>query len=176
MSISNKRRIFIDEYLKDCNATQAAIRAGYSENGAKQQGSHLLTLIDVSEEINKRLADKAMAADEVIRRLTEHARGDIGDFLDIESMSYHINLEKAKELGLTHLIKKVKERTVMTSNKSGEETETHTFEIELYDAQAALALLGKYHGLFVDRTDITTNGESIKGYIGISPDDWDAKE
>jgi phage terminase small subunit len=176
VSISNKRRIFIDEYLKDCNATQAAIRAGYSEVGANRTGSRLLSLIDISEEINKRLADKAMAADEVIRRLTEHARGDIGDFLDIGSMSYHINLEKAKELGLTYLIKKVKERTVMTSNKSGEETETHTFEIELYDAQSALALLGKYHGLFVDRTDITTNGESIKGYIGISPDDWDAKE
>ena len=31
MSITNKRRAFIDEYLKDCNATQAAIRAGYSE-------------------------------------------------------------------------------------------------------------------------------------------------
>jgi len=67
-------------------------------------------------------------------------------------MSYSLNLAKAKELGLTPLIRKVKDRIVMTSNKDGEETETHTLEVELYDAQAALALLGKYHGLFIDTT------------------------
>jgi phage terminase small subunit len=161
MSITNKRRLFIEEYLKDANATQAAIRAGYSENGAKQTGSRLLTLIDISEAIKARLDDKAMKADEVITRLTSMARGDMGDFMDIESMSYRLNLEKAKELGLTHLIHKIKERTVMTSNKDGEETETHTMEIELYDAHAALVDLGKFHGLFVDRTDITTGGEAI---------------
>ena len=70
-------------------------------------------------------------------------------------------LQKAKELGLTRLIKKVKDRVVMTSNKDGEETETHMLEIELYDAKSALDTLAKYHGLLIDRTDITTGGEKL---------------
>ena len=63
-------------------------------------------------------------------------------------------VSKAREAGITHLIKKVKERTVMTSNSNGEETETHTFELELYDAQAALVQLGRYHKLFTDNSDV----------------------
>ena len=102
-----------------------------------------------------------MPAEEVLQLLTEHARGDMGEFLDIESMSFRVSLQKAKDLGITHLIKKVKERTVMTSNKDGEETETHTFELELYDAQAALVHLGRYHKLFTDNTDITSGGNRI---------------
>ena len=162
MTLTNKRRVFVDEYLKDCNATQAAIRAGYAERSARQQGQRMLSKDDISEEIKRRLDEKSMGADEVIQLLTSHARGDMGDFLDIESMSYSVNLAKAKELGLTHLIKKVKERTVMTSNKDGEETETHTIELELYDAQAAAVQLGRYHKLFTDNTDITTAGEPMK--------------
>jgi phage terminase small subunit len=150
--LSPKRKLFVDEYLRDLNATQAAIRAGYSPKTAYSQGGRLLKFVEVSEEIKARLDDKAMRADEVITRLTSMARGDMGDFIDIESMSYSLNLAKAKELGLTPLIRKVKDRIVMTFNKDGEETVTHTLEVELYDAQAALALLGKYHGLFIDTT------------------------
>ena len=45
--LSGKRALFVAEYLKDRNATQAAIRAGYSEATAKQQGSRLLTRVDI---------------------------------------------------------------------------------------------------------------------------------
>jgi hypothetical protein len=121
-----------------------------------------LTDVDIASEIKATLDNKAMSADEVLHRLAEHARGNMGDFIDIESMSFSLNLQKAKELGLTHLIKKVKDRVVMTSNKDGEETETHTLEIELYDAKSALDTLAKYHGLLVDRTDITSGGKVIK--------------
>jgi phage terminase small subunit len=151
MGLTNKRKVFVDEYLKDCNATQAALRAGYGSPNS--QGPRLLLNVGIQDEIKKRLAEKAMGADEVITRLTSMARGDMGDFMDIESMSYRLNLEKAKELGLTHLIHKIKERTVMTSNKDGEETETHTLEIELYDAHAALVDLGRFHKLFTDNVD-----------------------
>ena len=95
-----------------------------------------------------------MKADEVITALTDMARGDMGDFMDIERMSFSLNLAKAKEKGLTHLIHKIKDRVVMTSNKDGEETETHTIEIELYDAHAAYVDLGRYHKLFTDSTEL----------------------
>lgn len=161
MGLSNKHRLFIEEYLRDFNATQAAIRAGYSEKTAYSQGSRLLKDAEVSEEVKRRLDERAMQADEIIDRLTSHARGDMGNFMDIEGVNYQLDLEKAKEMGLTHLIKKVKDRVVMTS-KDGEETETHFLEVELYDAQAALEKLGRIRGLFVDRTDITSGGKSIR--------------
>ena len=47
MSLTLKQARFVEEYLLDLNATQAAIRAGYSEKTAKQQGSRLLTNVDV---------------------------------------------------------------------------------------------------------------------------------
>lgn len=162
MALNNKQRAFIAEYLKDFNATQAALRAGYSPKTARAIGSALLTKVDIASAISDEIAERAMGPDEVLQRLAEHARGDMGDFIDIESMSFSLDLQKAKELGLTRLIKKVKDRVVMTSNKDGEETETHTLEIELYDAKSALDTLAKYHGLLIDRTDVTSGGEKIK--------------
>ncbi len=49
--MSPKQQRFAEEYVVDHNATQAAIRAGYSERTAKQQGSRLLTKVDVIEAV-----------------------------------------------------------------------------------------------------------------------------
>jgi phage terminase small subunit len=159
--LSNKRRAFAVQYLKDFNATQAAIRAGYSPKTAYSIGQRLLNFVEVAEAIKIGIAELSMGADEVLLRLAEHARGNMGDFLDISSVSFQIDLNKAKELGLTHLIKKVKQKTTIVSNKNGDDVETDQIEIELYDAQAALVQLGKYHGLFTDRVDVTSGGEPI---------------
>lgn len=161
MALNNKQRAFIAEYLRDFNATQAAIRVGYSENTARQQGSRLLSNANIAAEVSAQIAEKSMSAAEVLKRLAEHARGDMGDFTDIEGVSFSLDLRKAKELGLTHLIREVEDRVVMTS-KDGEETETHTMKIKLYDAKSALDTLAKYHGLLIDRTDVTSGGEKIK--------------
>jgi phage terminase small subunit len=53
MPLTPKQQRFVEEYLVDLNATQAAIRAGYSEATAKQQGSRLLTYADIAEAIEK---------------------------------------------------------------------------------------------------------------------------
>lgn len=157
MGLSDKQRAFVNQYLVDRNATKAAVRAGYSPGTARQQGSRLLTNDDIQEEIKARTAEEAMTAEEVIKRLGEHARGDMGDFLDIGSMGFVIDLDSAKRKGLTHLIKKVKLRTQTTTSKDGIETETHDMEIELYDAQAALEKLARYHGLFKGSGDEDKN-------------------
>ena len=77
----------------------------------------------------------------------------MGDFMDIGSMAFSLDLNKAKELGLTRLIKKVRQKTVTTVAKDGTEEETNTIEIELYDAQAALVQLGKHLDIFKDGLD-----------------------
>lgn len=74
-----RQKRFCDEYLIDCNATQAAIRAGYSEKSAKQTGQRLLTFVDLKTYIDKRLAElhseKTADAQEVLEYLTAVMRG-----------------------------------------------------------------------------------------------------
>ena len=51
LGLSKKRRVFVEEYLKDFNGTQAAIRAGYSKNSARSTASRLLTIDNISDAI-----------------------------------------------------------------------------------------------------------------------------
>lgn len=74
-----KQRRFCDEYLIDLNATQAAIRAGYSENYANTNASKLLQNTTIKDFIAARMAEKedALIADqnEVLKYLTSVMRG-----------------------------------------------------------------------------------------------------
>jgi phage terminase small subunit len=56
INMTEKQKMFIKEYLKDLNATQAAIRAGYSEDSAKVIGCENLTKPYIAEEIEKELS------------------------------------------------------------------------------------------------------------------------
>lgn len=80
-----KQRRFIDEYLVDLNATQAAVRAGYSPKTAKEQGSRLLTNVHVAaafrEALDKRAQATGRTALDVVRDIqdvTQEARR-VGD-------------------------------------------------------------------------------------------------
>ena len=151
-----KWRAFVDEYFRlNMNGTRAykAVYGVEDDDVAGASAARLLGKARIVEEIGKRITEKDMSADEVLTRLADMARGDLGDFMDIESMSFDISLQKAKELGLTHLIKKVKQRTVTTADKSGEETETNVQEIELHSSLEALRDLARVHGLFKDQVE-----------------------
>lgn len=53
MALKEQQKRFCREYVIDCNATQAALRAGYAKNTARQQGSRLLTNVDVNAETER---------------------------------------------------------------------------------------------------------------------------
>ena len=61
--LNAKQKRFIDEYLVDSNATEAAIRAGYAKKTARQQGSRLLSHVDIQAEIKKRREGVSRLAD-----------------------------------------------------------------------------------------------------------------
>lgn len=64
MSTLNPRQsAFVDEYIQSGNATQAVIRAGYSEKGARVQGVRMLTNANIQDTIEKRLAGASERAD-----------------------------------------------------------------------------------------------------------------
>jgi hypothetical protein len=107
-----------------------------------------------------------MNADEVLSRLADIARGDLAELMDITTSGFNISLMTKDTDGnlitnpKTKLIRKVKQKvtTFLAKKQSDEDREIVETEIELYSALEALQLLGKYHGLFVDRTELTGAG------------------
>lgn len=81
MALTAKQQRFVDEYLKDLNATQAAIRAGYSKKTADQQASRLLTNVKVREYLAERQDDRSkrteITQDMVLRELAKIGFSDI---------------------------------------------------------------------------------------------------
>lgn len=75
MALKRKQTIFCEEYVKDYNATQAAIRAGYKESNAASQASRLLKEPDILEEIRKQqknaLERASLTEEKVINQLEE---------------------------------------------------------------------------------------------------------
>ena len=164
MTLSYKHQAFVDSYfLHNQNATEAYFDVyGGERESAARSGSRLLNNVEIQAEITRRLAANTMKADEVISRLSDHARGDMQDFLDVTTMGFTVDLSKAKRLGKTSLIKEIRQKVTTIVTKSGDEVETVQTEIKLQDQQAALIALAKYHGLMVDRQDITSGGEPIR--------------
>lgn len=173
--LTGKQRAFVNFYMTNgFNATQAAISAGYSEDSARVIGHENLTKPSVAGEIKRLMAEFTMPAEEVLARLTEHARGDIGDIWDEDSGT--VDWKKARALGKTALIKRIKHKTTRITRGTGEnaeDVETFEDEIELHNPQTALQLLGKQHSLFIEKQEINHSGEVyVKTYNTISPDDW----
>jgi phage terminase small subunit len=86
-----KQRRFVNEYCVDENATQATIRAGYSENGAGQQGHLLLKNIDILAAIEERKAEVAVAAsvtpEWVASQWAKLARADPNDLSQVRRVN-----------------------------------------------------------------------------------------
>lgn len=84
--LTAKQAQFVREYLIDLNATQAAIRCGYSAKTAEQQGSRLLRNAQVKDAIEQARADRSektnITAAWVLERLAEEATADIADLYD----------------------------------------------------------------------------------------------
>ena len=141
-----KQRAFVSEYVIDFNAPQAAIRAGYAKKYAHTNASKLLQYTTVGDEIERRLKERAMSADEVLERIANIARGTAADYLTVDEWGHtSLDLPRMKEEGKLHLIKKYK-----VTKQGGT-------EIELYDAQGALNQLGKAHGLFISKVEHSGN-------------------
>lgn len=83
IKLKPKELVFAEEWLKTTNATQSAIKAGYSERTAYSAGSRLLKKVDVKQYIDERLAEmkESSIADtnEVMQFLSSTMRGDIPD-------------------------------------------------------------------------------------------------
>lgn len=84
--LTAKQARFVEEYLVDLNATQAAIRAGYAEKSASVEGARLLANAKVGEAVAAGLKARSertkIDADWVLTRLAEEADADLADLYD----------------------------------------------------------------------------------------------
>jgi phage terminase small subunit len=137
MAFTNRQEVWIEEYFRTWNATEAARRAGYAH--PKSAGTENLANPAIAEEIKARIAEKTMGADEALVRLAEQARAEYSAYFKPNGT---VDLKKLLADGKGHLIKKIK------PGKFGD-------EIEFHDAQTALLNIGRHHKLFVDRTEMS---------------------
>lgn len=170
--LNTKQQLFAEHYIKLNDATKAAIAAGYSKRTAGSQGHRLLKNADVSAYIRERteavLRRVKMEADEVLERLAEHARGDIGVFIRVSEESGEPIIDMRGRGKPIHLIKRIKTKKTTTS---GEDYETATTEVEfeMYDAQTALTTLARHHRLLTDKVQVDDWRRELE-LLGFNPD------
>ena len=139
--LTKRQKLFIEAYLRTFNGTQSAIEAGYSERSARSTASENLTKPNIATEIKRRITEKAMSADEVLLRLADQARLDVGPYVKTDDGGLSIDWDELKAAGLTHLVKAI------TPTRYGT-------KVEFHDPQAALVQLGRALGIFKDRLEI----------------------
>lgn len=147
MKLTSKQQRFCDEYLVDLNATQAAIRAGYSKKTAKQIAQQNLTKLDIQEYIKKRMAEKKDALiakqDEVLQTLTRVLRRQEMDTVVVtckeRSSGYDENGKKV-------IVEKEIPRVVQIPTR-------------VNDLNKAAELLGKRYGLYTEKIETDVDME-----------------
>jgi len=160
----SKRERFVDEYLVDLNATQAAIRAGYSPKAAKSCGQRLLTFADVAAAIDARKAKRAekveVKAEAVLRELQTFGHVDPGDIVD----------EKGRLLPLKQMPEAVRraiasvEIEEIWDGKGDERVQVGELKkVKFWPKHRGLEMLGRHIKLFGDEGDSSvTNVFQVK--------------
>ncbi|MDM8174775.1 terminase small subunit [Olivibacter sp. 47] len=99
--LTTKETRFIEEYLKDFNAAQAAIRAGYSANCAKQIGYENLTKPYLKTIIDRRLKELSLSAEETAKMMSDIARSSLNDYLVIRKVERRKKVKKKLSVVIT---------------------------------------------------------------------------
>ena len=162
-----KQQLFVLEYLVDKNATQAAIRAGYSRRTANRIATVLLSNAvirpAIDAEIEKQKARITFTADQVLEELARIGFTDMSDFVEIdEGGAIRAFPLDALPEGKSRIIKKVKEKRVIKSTAEGDQVLDSTYEFELCDKVKALELLARHLGLLNDKLGLGGVGKDGK--------------
>ena len=145
--MTKKQKRFAEEYLIDLNATQAAIRAGYSPDTAKEIGCENLTKPNIRACIDREMAERSkrtgVNADRVVMELAKVAFVNAVDVIDLKTAT-------VKEDALSEDTAAIQSVKVKTFGDDGLER-----EIKMADKLKALELLGKHMGMFKDKVELS---------------------
>ena len=150
--LNKKQQQFVDEYLIDLNATQAAIRAGYSVHTAKEIGSENLSKPNIQEAIAKAMAERSKRTginqDRIVLELARMGLVNPADVIDPNTGEI---LPNATEDDLA-CIQSVKVKRTTKGESVIEER-----EVRFYDKKSSLELLGKHLGMWNDKIDLNVS-------------------
>lgn len=144
MPLSPKQKKFCQEYIVDLNATQAAIRAGYSEKTANEQGARLLANVSIKKFVNdlkdKRAKRTEITADMVVKELAKIGFSNIQDYIiGGNGISDLHEIDEKKAAAVASVKKSV------TTFDGGEK---EVVEFKLWNKVDALEKLGRHLGIF----------------------------
>ncbi len=146
--MTKKQERFCEEYMIDLNATQAAIRAGYSSKSANVDGPRLLSNARVRARVDQLIAAQSrrtgINADVVVRELARIARLNPSSVIDFNSATV---LPDASDDDLA-AVASVRIKTIPGEDHDGVER-----EVKFHDKVKALELLGNHLGMFTDKIE-----------------------
>ena len=147
--LTPKQQVFVEEYLIDLNATQAAIRAGYSAKNADKIGPQLLGKSRIKQAISKAMAARSRRTginqDRVLRELARVAFINPTDVINMDEATVRGDASRED----TAAIASVKVKTIPT--EAGNITER---EVRICDKLKALELIGKHLAMFTDKFNV----------------------
>ncbi len=146
--MTDKQKKFVEEYLIDLNATQSAIRAGYSPKTANEQGARLLANVSIQEAISKAMAERSRRTginqDRIVQELARIAFVKITDVVDPDG---EINTNASDDDLACIESYKVEDSDSVNGSSSKR-------EVKLASKIKALELLGKHVGMWNDKIQI----------------------
>lgn len=157
---------FVAEYLVDLNATQAAIRSGYSAKTAESQGSTLLRNPKVAAAVAagkaKRTTRTAITQDQVLRELALLAFSDVNHYLIDDNGK--LMLADGAPKHASRAVSSIKRRT--RTDPDG--AVTHEVELKLWDKPGPLKLAGRHVGLFNEKAKEEERPMNIHVHTGVA--------
>lgn len=172
MALTDKQKRFCEEYLIDLNATQAAIRAGYSPKTAEQTASRLLRNVKVQEYIAKRQKELSRSTEitqeRVIKELALIAFSNNADYAHVVEKKMQVEaggalvdvLDKDGNPVMYRTVEPVpteelteEQKRALAVIKKGRDG----LEVKSCDKVKALELLGKHLGIFTDKIEANVN-------------------
>lgn len=146
--MTKKQKLFVEEYLIDLNATQAAIRAGYSPDTAGSIGGENLKKPEISAAIAKAMAERSKRTginqDRILQEIAKLALVNIDDVVDLKTGKIKKTAKK-EDLACIQSIK-------IKPTEFGTER-----EIKFYDKKGSLEMAGKHLGMFKDKLELETD-------------------
>jgi phage terminase small subunit len=150
-SLTLQQQMFVREFLVDLNATQAAIRAGYSKKSAGRQSVRLsqndIIQAVIAKEMAKRAERVELTMDRVVQELAKMAFANIADYMTVQpDGSAYVDLSKAS----TEQLAALAEITVdeYTEGRGEDSRSVKKIKIKMNDKRGNLELLGKHLGGF----------------------------
>jgi len=154
--LTPKQALFCKEYLVDLNATQAAKRAGYSEDTAKQIGSENLSKPAIAERIQKGMDARAIAvgidAEMVLAELCKLGTYNVQDFIieDTDGLRAISDLDRDHAAAITEIT------TRRIAGKNGGDDTIIETKVKLADKGQNLERIGRHLKLFTDKTETSS--------------------